>query len=104
MQALNTEAKTINVDGEGYLVDPSQWDRDVAAELARSAGLELSDRHWEVIEFCRKDWEATGQAPGLRRITKVGGVPTKEIYKLFPGGPGKLAAKIAGLHKPTSCV
>ena len=48
--------------------------------------------------------EATGEAPGLRRITKKGGVPTKEIYKLFPGGPGKLASKLSGLPKPTSCV
>lgn len=104
MPELNFDSKTIAVDDEGFLVNPANWDRDVAAELARKAGLELSNRHWDVIDFCRKDWEATGQAPGLRRITKVGGVPTKEIYKLFPGGPGKLAAMIAGLHKPTSCV
>lgn len=104
MPQLQINGRAVDVDDEGFLVDPKEWDRDVAGVMAEGAGLELNDRHWAVIDFCRKDWEESGQAPGLRRITKVGGVPTKEIYKLFPGGPGKLAAKISGLHKPQSCV
>ena len=57
-----------------------------------------------MINFCREDYAQKGDAPGLRRITKVGGIATKVLYKLFPGGPGKLAAKLSGLPKPTSCV
>ena len=104
MPDLNLGERTVSVDAEGFLVDPNDWDRDVAVEVARDQGIDLNDDHWKVIEFCRKDFESTGKAPGLRRITKKGGVPTKQIYALFPGGPGKLAAKISGLHKPTTCV
>ena len=104
MTELNVDGKTVVLDEEGFLQNPAEWDRKVAEVLASQAGIELTDEHWKVIDFCRKDFEATGQPPGLRRITKVGGIPTKTIYTLFPGGPGKLAAKIAGLHKPTGCV
>ena len=64
----------------------------------------LTDRHWTVIEFCRTDFEAQGDAPTLRRITKVGGVPTKELYQLFPKGPAKKVAYVAGLKKPSGCI
>jgi tRNA 2-thiouridine synthesizing protein E len=104
MAAIELTGRPVEVDDDGYLVDPNDWTKDVAVELARGAGIELGERHWAVIEFCRNDWASTGEAPGLRRITKVGGIPTKEIYKLFPGGPGKLAAKIAGLGNPVGCV
>lgn len=89
---------------EGFLVSASDWTPEIAGAIAKDAGIELTDRHWDVINFCRADFEKNGEAPGLRRITKVGKIPTKEIYKLFPGGPGKLASKVAGLPKPTSCV
>ena len=104
MPDLRINGRSVTVDDEGFLVSAGDWDREVAAEIARGAGITLDEGHWKVIEFCRKDFESTGTAPGLRRITKRAGIPTKEIYKLFPGGPGKLAARIAGLHKPTSCV
>ena len=104
MAELKINGRSVNVDGEGFLVEPSDWDRDLAEVMASHAGLTLNDSHWKVIEFCRKDYEATKQAPGLRRIAKQSGVSMKELYKMFPGGPGKLAAKVSGLHKPTSCV
>ena len=104
MPQLQINGKSVAVNDEGFLVDPNEWDRDVAVALAQAEGLELNEGHWTVIDFCRKDWAENGTPPGLRRITKVGGVPTKQIYKLFPGGPGKLAAKLAGLGKPQSCV
>ena len=98
------ELPEIPMTEEGYLVNASDWTPELAEQLAAAAKITLTDRHWVVINFCRQDYEATGEAPGLRRITKKGGVPTKEIYKLFPGGPGKLASKLSGLPKPTSCV
>ena len=104
MSEINIAGKNIQVNDEGFLVNPAEWSPEVAEVLAQSANIQLTDRHWEVLEFCRKDYEENGEAPGVRRITKVGGIPTKEMYKLFPGGPGKLSAKLAGLHKPTGCV
>ena len=104
MAAINIDGKIITVNDEGFLSNPADWSPEVAQVLAQGAKIELTDRHWDVLNFCRKDYQENGEAPGVRRITKVGGVPTKEMYKLFPGGPGKLSAKLAGLHKPTGCV
>jgi len=94
----------IQLNDDGYMIDAQQWTPDIAAELARQAGITLTDRHWKVIEFCRRDAAEKGGAPGLRRITSETQIPTKELYQLFPKGPGILAAKISGLTKPKSCV
>lgn len=104
MAEIQVSGRNIAVDGEGFLANASDWSPDVADYLACASGIELTERHWDVLRFCRQDFEATGRSPGIRRITKVGGVPTKEMYALFPGGPGKLSAKLAGLKKPTGCV
>jgi len=95
----------VEVDGEGFMTDPDQWTRQIAEEIARQNGIEpLTDRHWEVIDFCRRDNEEKGTPPTVRRITKAAGIPTKELYELFPKGPGILAAKISGLTKPKGCI
>jgi dissimilatory sulfite reductase related protein len=97
--------KTVQMNDEGFMTDPAEWDRDIALELAKEEGVgELTPAHWRVIEFCRKDAEATGKAPTLRRITTAAGVPTKELFTLFPKGPAKKVARIAGLGKPEGCV
>jgi tRNA 2-thiouridine synthesizing protein E len=97
--------KTVEVDAEGFLVDASQWTRDVGEELAAEVGIpSLGDKHWQVIDFCRDDAEKEGQPPGLRRISKLSGVTMKELYQLFPKGPGKLAARVSGLPKPKGCI
>lgn len=96
---------TVEVDNQGFMVDPSQWTREIAEEIARDNGIDpLTPRHWEVIDFCRADNEAKGTPPTVRRITKGTGVPTKEIYQLFPKGPGILSSKISGLTKPKGCI
>ncbi|MHB1863849.1 MAG: TusE/DsrC/DsvC family sulfur relay protein [Gemmatimonadaceae bacterium] len=96
---------TVGVDAEGFLTDHTQWTREIAEQLAAESGLApLTDRHWQIIAFCRKDAADTGAAPGMRRITQVLGIAPKEMYALFPKGPGILAARIAGLSKPKSCV
>ncbi len=104
MTEIQIADQTIPVDSEGFLANADDWTPDVAQTFAAEAGIQLTDRHWQVLTFCREDFAASGKSPGVRRITKVGGIPTKEMYSLFPGGPGKLAARLAGLPKPTGCV
>jgi TusE/DsrC/DsvC family sulfur relay protein len=94
----------VDVNDEGFLVDSTQWTPEVAGEIAREVGLTLTPRHWQVIAFCREDAAREGTPPGLRRIAKLSGVDMKELYQLFPKGPGKLAARIAGLPKPQGCI
>jgi dissimilatory sulfite reductase related protein len=96
--------KTVNITEDGYLIDPSQWTREVAQAIAAEEGITLTDGHWKVIDFLKKDFTATGVLASMRRINKTGGIPTKELYDLFPDGPLKKAARIAGLARPTSCV
>jgi len=104
MAEMQVAGRNVELNDEGFLVNPADWSKEVAEQIAAQSGIALTPRHWEVIEFCRRDYQENGEAPGVRRITKVGGIPTKEMYQLFPGGPGKLSAKVAGLHKPTGCV
>jgi TusE/DsrC/DsvC family sulfur relay protein len=95
---------TIDLDEEGYLTNHTQWSRDVAAALAGEEGIELTLAHWKVLEFIDRDFREKGVVPGMRRMNKIGGIPTKDLYTLFPNGPIKKAAKIAGYPKPVSCV
>ena len=105
MTATLIANKTVDVDAEGFLTDPAEWDEALAEELARGAGIsELTDRHWLVIRFMRERYLATGAAPSIRSLGKESGVPVKELYELFPKGPAKVAAKIAGIPKPRGCI
>lgn len=94
----------VDLNEEGFLTNASQWTPDIGEAIADEIGLKLTPEHWKVITFCREDAAREGQPPGLRRISKVSGVGTKELYALFPKGPGKLAARVAGLPKPHGCV
>jgi len=102
--ALPPVLEAVEFDDEGFMVDPNAWTPEIAEGIAQAIGLELTDRHWVVINFNRKEFEESGEPPTLRRITKKTDVSTKEIYKLFPGGPAKNAARVAGLGKPTGCI
>lgn len=95
----------VQLDDEGFLVDPSQWTEEMAVALARREGIDpLTDRHWQVIRTMRQQYEQTGSGPAVRLLSKTSGVPIKELYQLFPKGPAKLAAKIAGVPKPRGCI
>ena len=96
--------KNVDMDAEGFLMDSDQWSREVALAIASELGLALSDAHWKVIDFVRKDTKSQGQSPGPRRITASAGVTMKELYALFPKGPGKLVARVAGVPKPKACI
>jgi dissimilatory sulfite reductase related protein len=105
MATRTIAGKTVQVNEEGYMTNPSEWTKEIAVELAKEEGLPaLTDAHWKVIEFCRKEGTATGKAPTLRQITTGGGVSTKEMFALFPKGPAKKVARISGLGKPEGCV
>jgi TusE/DsrC/DsvC family sulfur relay protein len=95
----------VDVDAEGFLQRPEQWTEAMAYEIARDAGIDpLTDRHWQVVRFMRDTYLRTGSAPTIRTLGKASGVPVKELYQLFPKGPAKLAAKIAGIPKPRGCI
>jgi TusE/DsrC/DsvC family sulfur relay protein len=96
---------TVDRDAEGFFTDPQQWTEEMAGEVARENGIdELTDRHWQVINYMRHTYLETGTAPSIRTLGKVSGVPIKELYQLFPKGPAKLAAKIGGIPKPRGCI
>lgn len=95
----------VAVNNEGFFTDPDQWTPEMATEIARAAGIEpLTERHWRVIWFMREEYAEKGTGPTVRALGKTSGVPIKELYQLFPKGPAKLAAKIAGIPKPRGCI
>lgn len=94
----------VHVDEEGFLTEYEEWNEELAKQLAANIGVDLSDRHMEVIRFLRDDFVEQGETATLRRVSTVGGVPTKELFGLFPKKPAKKMAYIAGLPKPAGCV
>ncbi len=111
MSSIEANGKTYETDEEGYLADLNTWDKDVAAVMANIDDCELTDSHWEVINFLREYYEEYQIAPAVRVLTKAIGKKlgkdkgnSKYLYELFPYGPAKQACKIAGLPKPTGCV
>lgn len=97
--------KTLAIDTDGNLVNLSDWNEEIGRELAKEEGIdELTDKHWQVINYMRKVYSESGDAPSIRKLTKESGVDTKTLYALFPKGPAKKAARIAGLPKPKGCI
>ncbi len=97
--------KTVQVNDEGFMTNPAEWDREIAVELAKEEGIpELTPAHWKVIDYCRQVGVSSGKAPTLRQITTGSGLSTKELFSLFPKGPAKKVARISGLGKPEGCV
>ena len=96
--------EAVQTDAEGYLSNRDDWSEDLANELAKSLGIELTLEHWKVLNTARAIEVESGSSPGLRKISKRSETPIKSIYKLFPDGPAKLIAKIAGIPKPKSCL
>ena len=94
---------SVDVNEDGYFSDPSQWTKEIGAAIAKEEGLDLTDKHYEVIEYLRTK-NANGEALSIRGINKSGVVDVKTFYQLFPGAPLKKSTKIAGIPKPASCV
>jgi TusE/DsrC/DsvC family sulfur relay protein len=94
----------IHVDEEGFLTTFDEWDEDLGQALASQIGLTLTDEHLAVLRFLRRDFQQQGETATLRRVSTVGGVPTKRLFELFPKKPAKKMAYVAGLPKPHGCV
>ena len=105
MPTRTIAGKTVAVNDEGFLTNPSEWSKEIAVELAKEEGLPaLSDAHWKVIEYCRQEGTTSGKAPTLRQITTGAAISTKDMFALFPKGPAKKVARVSGLGKPEGCV
>ncbi|MHB8244332.1 MAG: TusE/DsrC/DsvC family sulfur relay protein [Acidimicrobiales bacterium] len=96
---------TVEVTEDGFFVHPEQWTEEMAPELAKEQGIDaLTDRHWLAIHFMRNQYLEKGEGPSVRVLGKTSGVAIKELYQLFPKGPAKIAAKLAGIPKPRGCI
>lgn len=105
MSTATIAGQSVSVNDEGFMTEYDEWNEDLGRELASMIGIdELTDEHWKVIHFLRTDYGEHGETATLRRVTKVGGIPTKELFALFPKKPAKKMAYIAGLPKPKGCV
>ncbi|HSJ46090.1 MAG TPA: TusE/DsrC/DsvC family sulfur relay protein [Euzebyales bacterium] len=104
MTLATMDGRQIHVDDEGFLTEYAEWDPELARVLAANIGIDLTDEHLRTIAFLREDYREQGETPTLRRVTAVGGIPTKELFRLFPKKPAKKMAYIAGLPKPVGCV
>jgi TusE/DsrC/DsvC family sulfur relay protein len=105
MGRIEIEGRAFEVDEEGFLLDPGEWDDEVALLLARTDGIEeMSEKHWQVVRYIREYYLEHKLAPMIRKLCESTGLRLREIYELFPLGPAKGACKIAGLPKPDGCV
>ena len=105
MATKTIAGKTVQVNEEGFLTNPAEWTKEIAVEIAKEEGIDpLTEAHWKVIDFSRGSAASNGASPTLRTITTGSGVSTKELFTLFPKGPAKKVARIAGLGKPEGCV
>jgi tRNA 2-thiouridine synthesizing protein E len=108
---IEVNGQSIETDEEGYLVNLSDWTEDIAGEIAKGENVDMTENHWEVVNFLRSYYDEYQIAPAVRVLTKAIGKQlgeekgnSKYLYELFPYGPAKQACKIAGLPKPTGCV
>lgn len=105
MPIFEFESWKIEIDDEGFMEKPEEWNLDIARALASTEEIEeITDEHWKVINYIRDYFTQYGMAPMIRKLCKDTGYPLKKIYDLFPSGPAKGACKVAGLSKPTGCV
>ena len=105
MTSTTIAGTAVDLNDDGFFERPEQWNEAMVPELARAAGIDpLSEKHWQVIRFMRAEFDAKGTGPTVRVLGKTSGVSIKELYELFPKGPAKIAAKLAGIPKPRGCV
>ena len=105
MSTATLAGTTVELNDEGFFVDPSAWTPAMAEEMARAEGIDaLTPAHWTVIEFMRREFAEKGTGATVRVLGKSSGVSVKELYELFPKGPAKMAARLAGIPKPKGCI
>ena len=104
MATATIAGKEVQVNDEGFMTEPDEWSEEIGTDLAKNIGIDMTDDHWAAIKFLRSDFAAQGETPTLRRVQTAGGIPTKQLFKLFPKKPAKKMAYVAGLPKPKGCV
>ena len=105
MPTTTLGGKELEVDEDGFIQDPDQWDEEVAKSLAETEGVtELGEDHWKLVHYLRDYYLKFQIAPMIRKLCKETGFDLKYVYQMFPSGPAKGACKVAGLPKPTGCV
>ena len=104
MSLATIAGQDVHVDDEGFMTEYDEWTEELGKQLATNIGIEMTDRHWDAIRFLRDDYKTEHETATLRRVSSVGGIPTKELFQLFPKKPAKKMAYIAGLPKPVGCV
>jgi tRNA 2-thiouridine synthesizing protein E len=104
MPTTTIDGHEIHVDEEGFMTEYDEWSEELGKSLAAQIGIDMTDDHWKAIRFLRSDFKAEGETPTLRRVSTVGGIPTKQLFLLFPQKPAKKMAYIAGVPKPHGCV
>jgi tRNA 2-thiouridine synthesizing protein E len=105
MPTIEIENRVFEVDGDGFLSHPEEWNEEVARLIAKYDGIyEMNENHWAIVNIIRKNFEEKGNAPMIRTICKESGLRLREIYELFPLGPARGACRVAGLPKPDGCV
>ena len=104
MPTTTIDTHEIHVDDEGFMTQYDEWSEELGEALAAQIGIEMAEQHWKAIRFLRADFAVQEETPTLRRVATVGGIPTKQLFALFPKKPAKKMAYIAGLPKPRGCV
>jgi len=105
MSTATYAGTAVELNDEGFFLDAHQWTPEIADEMAKADGIDqLTDQHWKVIDFMRKEFFEKGTGPTVRVLGKSAGVSVKNLYELFPKGPAKMAARIAGIPKPKGCI
>ena len=105
MATAELGGKTLEIDEDGFIQDPDQWDDGVAKSLAETEGVsDMTEEHWKLVNYLREYYLEFNMASMIRKLCKQTGFSLKEVYELFPSGPAKGACKVAGLPKPTGCV
>ena len=95
----------VHINEEGFLTEPSEWNDEIAAFLAEQIGIgDLGEDHWKVLRFLREDYAEQGETATIRRVSTLGGVSTKQLYRLFPKKPARKMSYVAGLPKPKGCI
>ncbi len=110
-EMIKIKGKTLELDGQGYLVNPEQWDIDVANYFAGVEGIHMTEPHWEVVKFLRSYSKEYRKAPMIKVLAKELGDKlgpdkgnARYLQELYPCGPAVQACKIAGLPASTGCV
>jgi tRNA 2-thiouridine synthesizing protein E len=104
MSTTTIAGREVDIDAEGFLTRPEQWDEALGTELAKAIGISMTEAHWAPIRFLRKDFDEVHETATLRRVSTRAGIPVKDLFALYPGKPAKKMAYVAGLPKPKGCV